>query len=234
MNCHLNDGYICSSKYVKPLVELNPSDWERSILLIAEPIYVRTMEAKYLVLINARDDKMSFNRHNGDMKFHTIGSKLTEEHKKKLSRKGRVVSSATKSKLSSMRMGDKNPFFGKTHTKEYAKQISVRVTNNNPSKRPDVKQKLSDIFKGRDISFTRTPEALAKRSTSLTTAWSNGSFDKRKKANWIPTVEQKLAMSVARSKQSPPTLGKKHSLESKAKMAESRRQYWVKRRQESL
>lgn len=30
--CHINDGYICSSKIVKPLILSNPSDWKRDIL----------------------------------------------------------------------------------------------------------------------------------------------------------------------------------------------------------
>lgn len=230
-NCHPDDGYICSSKYVKPLVETAPDDWKREVLLIAPPLYVREIEAKYLLSLNARDDTLSFNRHNGDMKFHTVGRKLSEEHKRKISPKGRVHSEQVKAKLRAKKLGDKNPFFGKTHTPEYLQQISQRMLTDNPSKRDDVKQKLAQMFKGRPMPQTRTPEALAKKSVSGKRAWAEGLYDNRKQANWIPTDEQRAKMREARAKQTPPLLGKTHSPETKAKMAESRRLYWAKRKE---
>jgi hypothetical protein len=229
-NCHPSDGYICSSKHVKPLIETDPDDWKREVLLIAPPLYVREIEAKYLLFLNARDDTLSFNRHNGDMKFHTVGRKLSEEHKRKISPKGRVRSEATKAKLRAKKLGDKNPFFGKTHTPEYLQQVKQRMLTDNPSKREDVKQKLAVMFKGRPMPQTRTPEALAKKVVSAKRAWAEGLYDNRKQANWIPTDEQRAKMREARAKQTPPSLGKTHSPETKAKMAESRRLYWANRR----
>jgi len=232
-NCHPDDGYICSSKHVKPLIEANPKNWNREILLIASPVYVREMEAKYLLALNASDDKLSYNRHNGDMKFHTIGSKLSEEHKRKISAKGRTHSEATKVKMREKRIGSKNPFFGKTHTPEYAQQISVRMQTNNPAKKAEVRQKLSVIFANRDMAHTQTPEVLQKKSNGIKLAWLNGLYSNRKLANWVPTEEQRAKMREARSKQIPPMTGKTHSPETKAKMAAARAAYWSKKRQES-
>ncbi len=230
-NCHPDDGYICSSKHVKPLVETAPDDWKREVLLIAPPLYVREIEAKYLLSLNARDDTLSFNRHNGDMKFHTVGRKLSEEHKRKISPKGRVHSEQVKAKLREKKLGDKNPFYGKAHTPEYLQQVTLRMLTDNPSKREEVKQKLAQMFKGRPMPQTRTPEALAKKSVSGKRAWAEGLYDNRKQANWIPTDEQRAKMREARAKQTPPLLGKTHSPETKAKMAESRRLYWAKRKE---
>ena len=72
-----------------------------------------------------------------------------------------------------------------------------------------------------------TPEALAKKVVSAKRAWADGLYDNRKKANWVPTDEQREKMREARAKQTPPSLGKTHSPETKAKMAEARRLYWA-------
>ena len=206
-NCHPDDGYICSSKHVAPLIKNSPDDWHRTILLIAPPLYVREIEAKYLFSLNARNDQLSYNRHNGDMKFHTIGSKLSEEHKRKISRKGRVCSDATKAKMREKSIGSKNPFFGKTHSPEYIQQIRLRMINNNPSKTEEVKQKLSKMFSGRSMPQTITPETLAKKSLSAKNAWANGLYKNRAVANWVPTEEQKVKMRTARAKTNASIIG---------------------------
>lgn len=70
---HPSDGYICSSKIVKPLIIENPDDWVREILVIGDPNYIKNLESEYLLLLNAKDDNTSYNLHNGDGKFTTIG-----------------------------------------------------------------------------------------------------------------------------------------------------------------
>lgn len=60
----------------------------------------------------------------------------TEETKQKLREKalGKKASLETKKKLSEMRMGENNAFFGKTHTDEFKKDLSEkRKGKNNPS-----------------------------------------------------------------------------------------------------
>jgi len=63
--CHPDDGYICSSIIVKPLIEANPSNWKREILEIGDPLVIRLMEAEYLTALDARNDPRSYNRSNG-------------------------------------------------------------------------------------------------------------------------------------------------------------------------
>lgn len=75
-NCKPNEGYICSSRHVKPLYLENPEDWVREILVIGPAAYIRELEFKYLSVLNAKADKMSFNLHNGDGKFTTAGKTL--------------------------------------------------------------------------------------------------------------------------------------------------------------
>jgi hypothetical protein len=64
--CHINDGYICSSKIVKPMIEKNPEEWERYILHTGTPKDMRKMETLLLIEANAKKNMMSFNRNNGD------------------------------------------------------------------------------------------------------------------------------------------------------------------------
>jgi hypothetical protein len=83
VGCHPDDGYICSSKTVKPLITESIDEWQREILVIGDPVYIVELEAKYLTLLDAKNDQMSYNGHNGDGKFHTAGRKEPEEAKKK-------------------------------------------------------------------------------------------------------------------------------------------------------
>jgi len=64
--CHINDGYICSSTTVKPMIEQNPDEWERSILHTGMPKEMRKMETRLLTESNAMNNLMSFNRNNAD------------------------------------------------------------------------------------------------------------------------------------------------------------------------
>jgi len=74
--CGPSDGYICSSKSVKPKINGHANNWKREILVIGESTYIRELEAKYLTLLDAKHDPMSYNMHNGDGKFTTAGKKM--------------------------------------------------------------------------------------------------------------------------------------------------------------
>jgi hypothetical protein len=68
-NCHPIDGYICSSKRVKPMILENPSDWRREILATGTQEDMIFLETEILNLFDAKNDVRSFNAHNGDGKF---------------------------------------------------------------------------------------------------------------------------------------------------------------------
>ena len=63
--CHINDGYICSSKYVKPLIKECPNEWHRAILCIGHPKEMLDLEIRILKALDARKDPLSLNRSNG-------------------------------------------------------------------------------------------------------------------------------------------------------------------------
>jgi predicted GIY-YIG superfamily endonuclease len=63
-----------------------------------------------------------------------------------------VMSEETREKLRKNSLGTNNPFYGKTHTNETKNKISeknkgILIGEKNPSKRYDVRKKLSDCFK---------------------------------------------------------------------------------------
>jgi len=83
--CHPDDGYICSSKTVKPAIEQNPKDWTRIVLVIGDSEYIRNLERTYLTAINAKIDNMSFNKTNADTNFGMPGKMLSGDVRKKIS-----------------------------------------------------------------------------------------------------------------------------------------------------
>lgn len=125
--CHPEDGYICSSKTVKPLIEANPDGWTRKILFVGNP--KRAIEIESFVLINmrAKESDMSYNLHNQNMKWTRTGCKDSEEVRKK---------------KSFARLGEKNPSFGKRG------KLSPNLGRKNPMK-PETKAKLSASLKGK-------------------------------------------------------------------------------------
>ena len=81
-NSHPDDGYICSSKTVKPLIINNPQEWQRTILAIGSVQEIRNLETEILVSVDAKNDNRSFNKHNQNLKFVCNGH--SEETIKKI------------------------------------------------------------------------------------------------------------------------------------------------------
>ena len=70
---HVNDGYICSSKIVKPLIVEKSIEWKREIIQTGDSLEMRELEVEILSLLDAKNDPRSFNRHNGDGLFNNDG-----------------------------------------------------------------------------------------------------------------------------------------------------------------
>jgi hypothetical protein len=63
--CHINDGYICSSKYVKPMIKNNPTEWSREIIATGTREEMKELERDILMTTDAMNDSRSFNMSNG-------------------------------------------------------------------------------------------------------------------------------------------------------------------------
>lgn len=80
--CHPNDGYICSSRTVKPLILEHKEQWVRTILCLGTPEYIVDLETRLLTAVDAKNDPLSYNQHNGDGKFTSLGRPCTFKGKK--------------------------------------------------------------------------------------------------------------------------------------------------------
>ena len=63
-NAHPDDGYICSSKIVKPLIQATPEEWSREIIDVGTRQAMKELEAEILQLFDAAADPRSFNKNN--------------------------------------------------------------------------------------------------------------------------------------------------------------------------
>jgi len=143
--CHIKDGYICSSKIVKPLFEKDPSNWKRDILVIGSAEYIRDMETKYLHTLDAANNKMSYNQCNMWSTFSTAGKPVSQETRDKISRKakGRKHTEETKAKISNSNNGRK-----------VSDETRIRISKANKGKKvsQETRNKLSKAGMGRKVS----------------------------------------------------------------------------------
>ena len=130
-----NPKYICSSKIVLPLIKANPEEWERTIVATgtAEEMYL--FESDILQTFDARYDIRSFNQSNNTAKRTNVGTKTSEEVKKKLSlaklgkpsgRKGLPIaplSEETRKRMSESKKGRKPNNFGTKRNPEAIKKF---------------------------------------------------------------------------------------------------------------
>jgi group I intron endonuclease len=81
---------------------------------------------------------------------------------------GRKFSNQTKLKMSLSQIGEKNGFFGKTHTEEARKKISEG--NQGRTHTEETKKHLSEVKKGKPFSGynSNTPDAIRKRALANT------------------------------------------------------------------
>jgi len=130
--CNPDDGYICSSKIVKPMIKENPDNWKRTILVIGESKFIRDLEYRYLTVLNAAKDSESYNKHNGGKEFsNELGNSPSDETRTKMSLKskghkrclGIKHSKESKQKISIANKGNKS-HLGRILSDEHRKNLS--------------------------------------------------------------------------------------------------------------
>jgi len=168
--CHPEDGYISSSQLIKPLIKKNPTEWKREIIETGSPKEMIKLETTLLESLDAKNNPMSFNQHNGDGKFTRTGVIVSEETRKKQSEsikrvhpnrgkpspnKGKIASEKTRKKQSEAKLGKKRKPFTE-QTRDKIRQ--AKLGSNNPSygKTPseETKEKLRRANQGKKETFT--------------------------------------------------------------------------------
>ena len=134
--CNPSDGYICSSRKVKPMIMENSTDWKREVVGTGDVKDMIELETLILQLSDAKNDPRSFNQHNGDGNFKNKGGvSLTEQHKLNLglSKKGRTAWNK-----------------GKKMTKDYCEKLSAGHTGKKrPAQKPESNRLRSLSLQGR-------------------------------------------------------------------------------------
>ena len=153
--CHPEDGYICSSRQVLPLVESQQDQWCRVIIAQGDPEHMLELETTILDLFDAKNDPRSYNQHNGDGRFTTTGTVAWNKGLKKP--RG----------TPSWNSGKPNPKHSEAMKGKPAHNKGVPMSE-------EQKLKISLARKGKPSpkkglpGTPSTPEANAKRSATLT------------------------------------------------------------------
>ena len=142
-NSRLDDGYICSSKTVKPLILAGSKEWEKTIIAVGSVDEIRNLETTILKLFNAKNDLRSFNKHNQDGKFVCNGH--TEE---------------TKRKISANNLGKKRPQHSKIMTGKKRKPEDIQKWADKLRGRPLTKEHKEALTKSFRKYIYKTPNGV--------------------------------------------------------------------------
>lgn len=142
-----DDGYICSSRKVKPMILANPVDWKREIVAFGSKEEMYELETTILRTFDLARDRRCFNKHNNERRFFHC-QPHSEETKAKLSlaQKGKKrgpmsdearakmsASSKGKPKSEQHRMSMSLSRKGKKKEKPRSKEHAEKLSNANKS-----------------------------------------------------------------------------------------------------
>jgi len=157
----VDDGYVCSSKYMLEEYNERPEDFSRHIIAEGNLSEIRKLEAKILQAVNAATNEEYYNRHNCDDKFYL--KEHTEESKRKIGasisgkkrpdlaeRNKKGLSEESINKMVNTRRSsgsydrESNPMFGNTHSEETKRKISLNRSGKGKSpKSEETKRKMA-------------------------------------------------------------------------------------------
>jgi len=154
----IDDGYICSSKYLMEEYDERPEDFTRQIIAEGEIEDIRKLEMKILSSVDARKNKNFYNMHNGTGYHYRW--KHTEESRKNIGEhnKRRLIKEETREKLRNNAIeqhknmnieGKNNPNYGNKWTEEQKLRLSKKLKGNGVGikKSEETKKRMSDARK---------------------------------------------------------------------------------------
>jgi hypothetical protein len=100
-----DDGYVCSSKYMMEEYRKRPEDFTRQIIAEGRFDDIRKLEEVILKTVNAKEDQLFYNQHNGDGNFYCKGHTTESRQKISFSKRGYEHTEETKSKISLSKIG---------------------------------------------------------------------------------------------------------------------------------
>jgi hypothetical protein len=142
-----HEKYICSSKFVKPMILKNRQDWKVEFIYIGtanEIQYVTDLECKLLKEADAKNNPMSYNLHNGDGKFTIAGKKNPLTGNALRGRKRPELSFKGTSNPNFGKRGILNPLFGKKRP-DHSKRMSGAGNPMYGVKRTELAQRMIGV-----------------------------------------------------------------------------------------
>jgi hypothetical protein len=142
-------------------------------------------------------------------------------------------SEETRQKISEANKGEKNPQYGKTHTKEHCKKISE--ANKGKPKSDEHRQKISQANKGKPKSDETKQKLSLANKGKIPSDKHREKLSQARKGRPGPnkgkphSEETRLKMSQANKGERNPRWGKPHSDEARQKMSEARKHYYQKK-----
>ena len=177
IGCHwgsIDDGYICSSKWMKSSYKRRPQDFKRRILKTDINNKKLLLDEEYIRLSKIKDNELGekyYNIHNHHFK-HWSSNPEEAERIRELA-KNRIVSEETRFKISEAKkgkmVGEKNPMYGKPgtrghlghiHSDEIREKISKKVQESYDSGKEPWNKGLTG-FKGWNKGISHTEEHKA-------------------------------------------------------------------------
>ena len=115
----VDDGYIGSGKRFSRAYSKRPECFTREIFYVGEDY--RELEEFILDTIDAKSNPAYYNLING-----SFNCKFSKEQREKISNslRGKKASKESREKMSASRTGEKNHFYGRTHSEETRRKIS--------------------------------------------------------------------------------------------------------------
>lgn len=191
--CHPDDGYTCSSKIVKPMIHENRDDWQRELMCIGAPDYIRELECKVLIALDAANDPDSFNQYNNDLKFIRTAESMRQSGRQL---GARPRSAEHRAKIAASKRGKKRPPI----TDEWREKLRFRPQNGGKNVPPETraKQSLEAVARNNKLYMITSPEGDQTTTNNLRgwckqqfpDTWKSAQSNLRKKPYRGWTVEQ--------------------------------------------
>jgi hypothetical protein len=161
----VDDGYICSSKYMMPEYKARPNDFTRQIVATGTLNDCRALEIALLKKI-VLNKNTCYNKVAG--KFIVMSDDARERSRQAMI--GRKPSIETLKKMREAHSGEKNHFFGKAHSEKSKAKIAAAKTGKvgprlGMTVSKETKQKIAKKLTGR-IGYKHTDESRAKLSAA--------------------------------------------------------------------
>ena len=158
--CHVNDGYVCSSKTVKQKINTNPDDWYREILNTGTPQEMVDLETELLVEHDVKNNPMSYNEHDNTGGFkNRLGTTATDKTRKKMSK----TRTGKKRPDQSTFMKNNNPMYDK----KIAEKFSTEMQKNNPMYNEESRKKQAETRRKNGLSAGDNNPARTHKSTCI-------------------------------------------------------------------